>query len=128
MRREGSLVVRWGILLACAGLLFLGSSRPIPPEYVPRIPHIDKLAHLVAYGLLAMLCFRALWPVRDDAAPLWVLLFGAALATAYGAAMEFYQDLVSRHFDWLDMAANGVGAALAAALWEPLTHRYDWLK
>jgi len=42
--------------------------------------------------------------------------------------MEFYQDLVSRHFDWLDMAANGVGAALAAALWEPLTHRYDWLK
>ena len=128
MKRESSLVVRWVILVACAGLLFLGSSRPIPPEYVPRIPYIDKLAHLVAYGLLAMLCFRALWPAREDPAPLWVLIFGAALATAFGAAMEFYQDVVSRQFEWLDMAANGVGAALAAALWEPLTHRYDWLR
>lgn len=118
---------RWLVFVVYAGLVFLVSSRPIPPAYVPRVPHIDKLAHLVAYGLFAMLCIRAVWPDRERPAPFWVLVFAVVLATAYGAGMEFYQDMVSRHFDWIDMGANGVGAALAAALWEPLTQRFDWL-
>ena len=128
MKRDTVPAIRWVTFLAFAGLLFLASSRPIPVDLVPRIPHIDKLAHLVAYGLFAMLGFRAMWPDRERPAPLWVLVFAAALVTAYGAGMEFYQDLTSRQFDWMDMAANGAGAALAAAVWEPLTHQLDWLK
>lgn len=128
MKSDASRLIRWAVFLLYAGVIFLVSSRPIQLGYVPRIPHIDKLAHLVAYALMAMLCFRALWTDREHAVPLWVLIFVAVLTTAYGAAIECYQDMVARNFDWLDMAANGVGSALAAALWEPLTQRYDWLK
>ncbi|HUW55357.1 MAG TPA: VanZ family protein [Planctomycetota bacterium] len=128
MTHSTALALRWVGFLGYAALVFVASSQPIPPAYVPRIPHIDKLAHLAAYGVFAMLCFRAVWPDREQPVPFWVLVFAVGLATAYGAGMEFYQELVSRQFDWVDMASNAVGAALAAALWEPVTRRFDWLK
>jgi len=128
VRSSGDVCVRWLMLIAFGGLIFVLSSRPLPAEYVPPIPHFDKLAHCVAYGLLAMLCFRAFWLKTGRSAPIWVLLLGASVATAYGALEEFHQIFVpTREFSWLDMIADGVGAALAAALWEPLTHKYAWL-
>ena len=129
MKSKTGNYVRWAVLFAYAGLIFLGSSRPLPAEYIPRIPHIDKAMHFVAYGILAMLSFRALWPDAEAPVPAWVLVLGAALATVYGAADEFHQVFVpTRAFSFFDMAANGAGAAVAAALWEPLGRRYRWLR
>jgi len=122
-------MVRWVTLIVYAALIFAVSSRPLPLDYVPRIPHFDKLMHLAAYGVMAMLCFRVFWQDREHPAPGWVLILAAVLTTVYGAVAEFHQIYVPRReFDWLDIAANGVGAALAVALWEPLTRRYAWLK
>lgn len=129
MKNSTSVLMRWAMVLAYAGLIFVISSRPIPPEYVPRVRHFDKLLHVIAYGLLAMMCFRALWPNVEQPMPFWVLALGAVMTTVYGALEEFHQSFVpARECSLWDMAANGVGAALAAALWEPLTHRYHWLK
>jgi len=116
-------------MLAWGGVIFLVSSRPIPVDYIPRVPHLDKAMHAAVYGVLAVLTFRAFWPTRARPTPVWVLLLGVVLTTAYGAAEEYHQMFVpTRDFDVWDMAANGLGAAVAAALWEPLTTRYPKLR
>jgi VanZ family protein len=129
MASSATVFIRWAAALVYAVLIFILSSHPIPPGFVPRLPYFDKLVHFLAYGLLAVLLFRALWPDESRPIPLWLLVLGVVLATVYGAAEEFHQNLVpTRECDWLDMAANGAGAAVAAAAWEPLTATFRWLK
>ena len=129
MRGSVSILVRWVVLIAFAGLVMYGSLRPIAPGLMPEVPHIDKVLHFVAYAVMTMLAFRALW--ADDARPvsLVALAIGVGLVTAYGAGMEIFQGFTpDREFSWLDMIANGAGAALAAAVWEPLTERFRWMR
>jgi len=127
--RSSAVYLRWVLLFAYAGLIFFVSSREIPPGLVPPIPHIDKVAHVLEYALLAALAFRALWPDTGRPTPLWVLVAGVALAVVYGAADEFHQYFVpTRECDWADLAADGVGSAIAAAVWEPLTSKFRWLR
>lgn len=69
----------------------------------------DKLAHLLGYAALAGL-LRLAWPQRGHGL-LWLLAF------LYGVMIECLQSLLPwRGFEWLDMVANGVGAALGLAL------------
>jgi VanZ family protein len=127
--KSSAVYARWVVLFAYAGLIFFLSSREIPPGYLPPIPHIDKLAHLIEYALLAVLCFRALWPDPEHPTPFWVLILGVVLTTVYGAADEFHQYFIpTREFSWLDLAADGVGAAIASALWEPVTGKFRRLR
>jgi VanZ family protein len=120
---------RWLAVIVCGALIYLGSSRPLPADYVPPVPHLDKTLHFVAYGVLALLCFRAMWAKRDDPAPAWVLLLGVVLAGAYGACEELHQSFIpGRDASVYDVIANGLGAVAAAVLWEPLGRRYGWLK
>jgi VanZ family protein len=127
--KSSAVYIRWGTLFAYAGLIFYVSSREIPPGLVPAIPHMDKIAHAVEYALLGAFCFRALWCVPESPTPLWVLVLGVVLSTVYGASDEFHQYLVpTRECSWSDLSADGVGAAIAAALWEPLTGRFRWLR
>jgi VanZ family protein len=127
--RSSRVYLRWGELFAYAGLIFYVSSREIPPGLIPAIPHIDKAAHLVEYAILAGLLFRALWPDVERPTPTWVLVLGVVLSTVYGAADEFHQYFVpTRECNWTDLAADGVGAAMAAALWEPVTGKFRRLR
>jgi len=127
--KSSAVYLRWVVLFAYAGLIFFLSSREIPPAFLPPIPHIDKLAHVLEYGLLAVLCFRALWCERGRPTPFWVLILGVVLTMVYGAADEFHQYFIpTREFSWLDLAADGVGAAMASALWEPVTGKFRWLR
>jgi VanZ family protein len=126
---SSGVTLRWGELFAYAGLIFFVSSRAIPPGIVPPIPHIDKAAHLAEYGILAGLTFRALWPDAERPTPTWVLVLGVALSTVYGATDEFHQYFVpTRECSWMDLAADGAGAAIASALWEPVTGKFRWLR
>jgi len=129
MRSRTVVLARWFAVFAAAWLIYFCSDRP--GACVPTLPFAqsDKLLHAAAYGLFAGLVLRALWAEEGTPAPAGVLVLGAALAAAYGAADELHQRFVpGRSCDLFDWMADGAGATLAAVAWTPLTRRLAWLK
>jgi VanZ family protein len=99
--------------------LFVSSSLPpvVPGDRTVGGVGLDKWAHLVAYGLLALLI---LWPLRrHHNLPLpKAVLLAILLASAYGATDEWHQTLVPNRWCTLgDWAADTIGAALAGLSW-----------
>jgi VanZ family protein len=119
--RVWSALVSWGPVVLWAGLIFTlssfsGGTLPSLP-----IPHADKLAHAGVYGVLALALLRALHGTRWPVTLRYVVTVGAALT--YGISDELHQSFVpDRSVEALDVAADGVGAALACALWQLVGH------
>ena len=113
----------WGPVLLCVGAIQYGSVRVVPALAPPAIPHLDKLIHAAAYGLLTLFLARAIlgsWQASLGRAA------GAAAAAAplFGVAQEIVQSfLPPRTAELGDALANALGAALAAALWRFLMTR-----
>ena len=87
------------------GGLWVLSSQPgrdLPPPF----PHADKVVHFVLYaGLGGLLEFGL------RARPLWIPL---SIAAGYGVIDEIHQLYVpGRSFDWMDIAADALGALVA---------------
>jgi VanZ family protein len=109
--------VRWGVAVAYGLLLFVLSSIPSREMPVGMPLHADKIAHAVAYAILALLFCRAL---RSPTAKALVLT--AALCTAYGILNEMQQSLIpGREASGWDALANTIGASAATALWAKLS-------
>lgn len=128
MRSRRSIVLRWLVVFGLAGLIYLVSELPKSALPFRPFPHFDKVLHFGVYWVLAAALFRALWADEERPVPVGVLLLGVVLAMLYGMSDEFHQSFSGREFDVVDMAANGVGAAVAAAIWEPLTERLPQLR
>jgi VanZ family protein len=81
---------------------------------VTLFPHADKVAHAVAFGLLAVLTARALRAAGWGAAR--ILVAAALAASLYGAMDEWHQSFVpGRDPDPWDWAADTAGALAGAA-------------
>ncbi len=111
--RTGKWLNRWAPLLLWMLLIFIGTAWPGEDRPFSG-GGIDKIGHLLAYAILALLAYRFLLTsrkVRPFADHAWrVGLFGAL----YGLALELYQISVpGRDFQWSDVAANCLGIALA---------------
>ena len=103
---------------AYAVLVFVVSVIPVAPNLAPG--HLDKVAHLCEYLLLAWLLVQV-FRLRQQPHP-----FRRAWwwATAYGAALELVQALVPwRSAEWADALANALGAA-AGIFIARLTNRH----
>lgn len=92
-----ALVVTWGELLA-----------PQQPE-LPSFLLWDKAQHFTAYFGLALLATLG-WGRRIRA----TVILGAVLLL--GGVLEILQAYVGRDAQWLDMAANTVGAVIGLGL------------
>ncbi len=113
-------LVRWGLVLVWMALIFFLSAQP-------DVPHPDSGwlallvssgAHLFFYGVLALLLN---WALGNGGRGL-ALAFGLALL--YGISDEFHQSFVpGRVPDPLDLVCDGLGAALALAVWWGLRRR-----
>jgi VanZ family protein len=104
---------RWAIVAAYMGAIFFASAGPGVP--LPPGRNWDKLLHAGAYAVLSALviwaAMRGRW--REATGP--VLLAAWIVATAYGASDEVHQYFVpGRHADPADLAADAVGALVAA--------------
>ncbi|MFN4081112.1 MAG: VanZ family protein [Saprospiraceae bacterium] len=102
------------ICLASITMLSLSPGVQLPGF---RIVSADKLAHAAAYGVLSILIAYGLYEKRRSMlSPAAWISVGLA-ASAYGALMEWAQYFFApgRFFEYDDMIANGVGAALG--LW-----------
>ena len=129
MRTRRAIWTRWVVVFVAAAAIYVVSDRPIPGGIMPPIPQADKVAHALAYAILAALVLRALWADETRPVSVGVLVLGAALAAAYGVTDEMHQRLVEgRSCDFFDWTADAVGATLAACVWTPLTRRLPRLK
>ncbi|HVI31815.1 VanZ family protein [Phenylobacterium sp.] len=109
--------VRIGLYaLAVAVLLWLCLA---PSETLPQPEGLsDKWEHAIAWFVLTA-SGLVLAPRRWRA----IIAFGLLL----GAAVEVLQATLpsGRHGDWRDLLADGLGVALAVAMWLPLRRRLD---
>ncbi len=97
--------------------IFLFTVTHFPKLGLPgRIPQSDKIVHLVAYGLLALLLWRFVMTFTD-LSPRFVYK-ALALIAAYAAFDEMTQPLVGRSADIWDWFADVVGAGLVLAVLE----------
>ena len=97
-------------------LIFVVSG--IPNEQIPSAGAWDLLvkkgAHMLAYGLLAVLWLRALRPLAPGR---WAPAVAWAVAVLYAASDEYHQTFVAgRNGTPVDVLIDGVGAALGLAL------------
>jgi VanZ family protein len=115
----------WAPVIGYASLIFYLSSQSHPEEQLPDflIKQIsDKLLHLMEFGMLAALCYRAFrWAAGPSAAGRAVLL-AIVVASAYAATDEVHQLFVPlREASWTDWVADDVGATIGAIGWSRLT-------
>ena len=109
------LCAAYAVLIAGLSLA-PGSSFDFLP---PLFPGEDKLGHVLMYALLAWLLLWAASPAPGRRT--WHrLIISVVLCFAYGALLEVAQEFFrpnDRQFSVGDMAANAVGAVLAATTW-----------
>ncbi|HEY6085822.1 MAG TPA: VanZ family protein [Nitrospira sp.] len=116
----------WGPVLSYAFLIFYLSSQSKPEEQFPLlVQHVsDKVLHMMEYGVLAILCYRAFrWaagPVAGRRAVMWAIV----AASVYGITDEVHQLFVPlREASWLDWLADTGGAAIGSFSWKYFSAR-----
>lgn len=93
-------------------------------QLADRVPASDKLAHTVAFALLAFLFWRFLETFRRPLTARFVGL-AAVILTVYAALDEYTQQFVGRGTDPLDWLCNvaGMAAVLIFLEWRRRTTR-----
>ncbi len=114
--RARLMLLYWLPIGLYVAIVFALSSLSSLPFSLPPIRHLDKLAHLAEYAVLALLLARALRAERPGAAA-WKLWLGAVLlVAALGGLDELYQRSVPRRdADLLDLLADVLGGMTGAA-------------
>ncbi len=108
------------LFYACA--IFAVSSEDT--SSVPLPPHIDKLIHLVEFGILSFLTCWSLSSVQIWKKSRYKIILAIAITSLYAASDEFHQLFTpNRSVEVLDWAADTVGAIIAGFLWYLLINR-----
>ena len=101
----------WFPLFSYMGLIFYTSSIPEERLIIPEIWNIDKVIHIVEYGILGVLWFRVIGLAWEKSQKVVIIAF--TITFLYGISDEFHQYFVpGRNADIYDAIANGIGAWL----------------
>lgn len=105
----------WAPVLALCAALFIQSSYPSIKTGL-SFPLQDKLLHMIAYGVLAVLFYRAGWVTwADKLSPRQLFWISVCFAGLYGVSDEIHQAFVpSRQFDLYDILADIAGGVMGA--------------
>jgi VanZ family protein len=103
---------RWRPPLAWAAIILVLTSIPVPGTPIDGVGGIDKVVHLVMYGVLGALASRAAWlPAHGWRSAL--VLVGVVVFAAFD---EWHQSFVpGRSADPLDWVADAIGAVAGTA-------------
>lgn len=110
----------WLPVFVYAGLIFFLSSLPHPEELAPTLFEIagDKAIHVVEYGVLGILCYRAFRFAGGSYGAQYALRLAILAASLYGLSDETHQAFVpNRQSSGWDALADFVGATLASLGW-----------
>jgi VanZ family protein len=146
VKRIGSIVVNWALVILWMILIFSFSTEPFSSEkstpflaalLADLLPHslarhmdiivylIRKLSHWIEYLILGILLMRALKPHISSQPPLRRMIWCIFLATLYAATDEYHQTLVpGRSANPLDVLIDSFGA-FCGTLWCHSRNRSD---
>ena len=118
--RPSSFSARWAHFyrrILPAYWIFLFCSTHLPKLQLPGPQSSDKIAHTTAFGILALLIWRAFQSVysRLSAAFVWKVL---GVVAVYGAFDEITQGFVGRGTDPEDWLGDMTGAAIVLGVLE----------
>ena len=118
MNRMVLTVLRLVPMLAVMGTIFILSGTPGDRLSLSVLPGIDKLAHMVAYGILALTTLFAFSEERRRNHRKMVILLTVVFCVAYGISDEFHQAFVpGRSPSILDIVADCAGAVTATVFY-----------
>jgi VanZ family protein len=94
----------------------------LPNDNMPgslSIPHADKIAHFVVYGLYAGALLWMIGKFERAVAPVTSLMGAVLWCASYGGVMEILQRSLTadRVFSVGDLVANAAGAAVCAIVY-----------
>ncbi|MBI5183203.1 MAG: VanZ family protein [Nitrospinae bacterium] len=108
------------VLIYCYIIFYLSSRERIP--LIPSISHIDKVFHMIEYGILSILLVRAFQRVLTYKKI--ILLVAIIFAILYGISDEIHQSFVSyRTSDIYDAIFDALGAIVAGQGYYLLSQR-----
>ncbi|MFQ5912904.1 MAG: VanZ family protein [Nitrospinota bacterium] len=112
------------VLLLYSALIFFLSSQPVPsPIQSVTVPHADKFFHAAEYGLLGFLWLRALRRAGGMGSGVAAPWLAFVFCLIYAVSDEWLQRQVSYRTSSLgDLAADGIGAALAIGICRYFSH------
>jgi VanZ like family len=99
------------------GTIFLLSHQSGDSLSLPSFPGADKIAHMLAYGTLAL---TVLWCFAQDRMqqPCRVALYTTLFCLFYGISDEYHQSfIVLRSVSGLDLLADTAGALCVTLVW-----------
>lgn len=111
------VLLYWAPVVGYAALIFYLSSLPKPHEQLPAFVRDlgDKLLHLVEYGILGALGYRAFRWASGPRIASWAVFLAIVAGSIYGATDELHQAFVPMReasvFDWI---ADTLGSVIGA--------------
>jgi VanZ family protein len=111
MKHENKFVYFWLPVFIYCIIIFVQSSFP-SPEQIPKLPHLDKVLHFTAYGIMGALFLRAYSSSESIGRNIKLVIFLSILSTTvYGVSDEIHQSYVSsRSSEFFDVVADFFGS------------------
>jgi VanZ family protein len=106
----------WALWCVYAGLIFYLSSQELGPDLGLLPPGVDKVLHMIEYGVFGLLTYHALgvggWFRQRRRLH---LVLAIVIGITYGVSDEVHQSFVpTRESDVRDVMADTAGAAIGA--------------
>jgi len=100
------------------GIIFFLSHQPGDIVQLPEIPFLDKIAHVVAYAILAGTFIYALQPFALNLKRSAVVVTTVLFCIFFGLADEYHQSFIPGRFvsGW-DVVADAIGGLVAGGAW-----------
>lgn len=119
-------LVRTVPMLMIMGVIFFISHQSRDMLVLPPIINIDKVAHLIAYGVLASSMIWAFLPLGDRLTRSRLVLMVICFCILYGISDEFHQSFVpGRQPSIYDVIADGIGALIVSLVWLIVVRRKE---
>ena len=105
-------------MVSIMGIIFYVSHQPGDFVQLMPITGLDKIMHLVAYGILAAAFLYALHPFARSSNHTVISVMAVIFCVLYGLTDEFHQSFIpGRVVSLLDVVADGLGALLTVGVW-----------
>ncbi len=105
-------------MVCIMGIIFCLSHQPGDTLELPDYPQIDKIAHMVIFGFLAVSAIFAFSSNYKKTYPFRVAIYATLFCVFYGITDEIHQIFVPNRFSSIsDIVADGIGGLVISIFW-----------